>query len=193
MVITFRSKTDRVRQQRQRIRLAQFTPDLFQQVKNVLAQHQLPANSLELELTESIMMDDKTSTINGLQELKEMGIRLSIDDFGTGYSSLSYLSRFPLDELKIDRSFVIDIDKSANDASLVVAIIAMAHSMNLELVAEGVETAEQYHFLTRHGAAVIQGFMFSKPVPVDELKPLLMPAFYSAQIQEVTRQIAELS
>ena len=92
------------------------------------------------------MMDDKASTINGLQELKELGVRLSIDDFGTGYSSLSYLSRFPLDELKIDRSFVIDIDKSANDASLVVAIIAMARSMNLELVAEGVETAEQYHF-----------------------------------------------
>ena len=171
----------------------QFTPDFFQQVKSVLAQHQLPAHSLELELTEGIMMDDKASTINGLQELKELGVRLSIDDFGTGYSSLSYLSRFPLDELKIDRSFVIDIDKSDNDASLVVAIIAMARSMNLELVAEGVETAEQYHFLTRHGAAVIQGFMFSKPVPIDELKPLLMPAFYSAQIQEVTRQITELS
>ena len=171
----------------------QFTPTFFEQVKRVLAQYTLPADSLELELTEGIMMDDKASTINGLQELKELGVRLSIDDFGTGYSSLSYLSRFPLDELKIDRSFVIDIDKSTNDASLVVAIIAMARSMNLELVAEGVETPEQYHFLTKHGAAVIQGFMFSKPVPAEELKPLLMPAFYSAQIQEVTRQIAQIS
>jgi diguanylate cyclase (GGDEF)-like protein len=171
----------------------QFTPGFIQQVANALQDFELEPNSIELELTEGIMMDDNAATIRALEQLKEMGIRLSIDDFGTGYSSLSYLSRFPLDELKIDRSFVIDFDKSENDASLVVAIIAMAKSMNLELVAEGVETPEQYHFLTRNGAGIIQGFMFSKPVPLDELKPLLLPAFYSAQIQEVNRQIAAMT
>lgn len=171
----------------------QFTPGFIQQVAKALQDFDLEPNSIELELTEGIMMDNNAATIRALEQLKEMGIRLSIDDFGTGYSSLSYLSRFPLDELKIDRSFVIEIDKSENDASLVVAIIAMAKSMNLELVAEGVETPEQYHFLTRNGAGIIQGFMFSKPVPLDELKPLLMPAFYSAQIQEVNRQIAAMT
>ncbi|MFT6286501.1 MAG: diguanylate cyclase (GGDEF)-like protein [Alcanivorax sp.] len=171
----------------------QFNSGFIGQVAKALQDFKLEPGSIELELTEGIMMDDKEATIHALEQLKEMGIRLSIDDFGTGYSSLSYLSRFPLDELKIDRSFVVDIDKSENDASLVVAIIAMAKSMNLELVAEGVETLEQYHFLTRNGAGIIQGFIFSKPVPLAELKPLLIPAFYSAQIQQVNRQIATLT
>ena len=105
-----------------------------------------------------------------------------------GYSSLSYLSRFPLDELKIDRSFVIDYDKSENDASLIIAIIAMARSMKLKLVAEGVETHEQYHFLRQHGANVIQGYLFSKPVPVDEFKRLLTPGYFKDQIGEINQQ-----
>jgi EAL domain-containing protein (putative c-di-GMP-specific phosphodiesterase class I) len=112
-------------------------------------------------------------------------VQLSIDDFGTGYSSLSYLSRFPLDELKIDRSFVIDFDKSQNDASLVIAIIAMARSLRLQLVAEGVETREQYHFLRGNGASVIQGYLFSKPVPFDELKALLAPGYFKEQIAQL--------
>jgi EAL domain-containing protein (putative c-di-GMP-specific phosphodiesterase class I) len=116
-----------------------------------------------------------------------MGVSLSIDDFGTGYSSLSYLSRFPLDELKIDRSFVIDFDKSDNDASLVIAIIAMGRSMNLKLVAEGVETHEQYHFLTENGASVIQGYLFSKAVPASELRELLRPYHFLNQIQLITQ------
>ena len=120
-----------------------------------------------------------------MHALKELGVKLSIDDFGTGYSSLSYLSRFPLDELKIDRSFVVDFDKSQNDASLIIAIIAMARSMRLQLVAEGVETHEQYHFLTQHGATVIQGYMFSQPVPVDELKPLLVRGYFREQIRQI--------
>ncbi len=169
----------------------QFGPGYVEQVEGALQDFDLEPSSIELELTEGIMMDDNAATMRTLEQLKDMGIRLSIDDFGTGYSSLSYLSRFPLDELKIDRSFVIDIDKSDSDASLVVAIIAMAKSLNLDLVAEGVETPAQYDFLTRNGAGVIQGFMFSKPVPLEELKPLLLPAFYSAQIQEVNRQISE--
>jgi EAL domain-containing protein (putative c-di-GMP-specific phosphodiesterase class I) len=120
-----------------------------------------------------------------LHDLKQLGVSLSIDDFGTGYSSLSYLSRFPLDELKIDRSFVVDFDKSENDASLVIAIIAMGKSMNLQLVAEGVETHEQYHFLTSNGANVIQGFLFSKPVPAEELIPLLAPYHFLQQIEAI--------
>ena len=94
-------------------------------------------------------MDGTEAVIRSFKSLKDLGVQLSIDDFGTGYSSLSYLSRFPLDELKIDRSFVIDFDKSENDASLVIAIIAMANSMRLKLVAEGVETHDQYRFLRK--------------------------------------------
>jgi EAL domain-containing protein (putative c-di-GMP-specific phosphodiesterase class I) len=132
-------------------------------------------------------MDDTDATLGALDALKELGVNLSIDDFGTGYSSLSYLSRFPLDELKIDRSFVIDYDKSENDASLIIAIIAMARSMKLKLVAEGVETHEQYHFLQQHGANVIQGYLFSKPVPVDEFKRLLAPGYFRDQISEINK------
>jgi EAL domain-containing protein (putative c-di-GMP-specific phosphodiesterase class I) len=140
---------------------------------------------LQLELTEGIMVDDTEATISALSNIKELGVQLSIDDFGTGYSSLSYLSRLPLDELKIDRSSVIDINKSENDASLVIAIIAMARSMKLQLVAEGVETPEQYHFLRNHGASVIQGYLFSKPVPLSELEPLLAPGAFKAQIEQL--------
>jgi len=163
----------------------QFNPAFIRSVQRILLETGLDPARLELELTEGVVMDDGKSTLQGLDELKELGVSLSIDDFGTGYSSLSYLSRFPLDELKIDRSFVVDFDKSENDASLVVAIIAMARSMNLRLVAEGVETIEQYRFLTRNGAHVIQGYLFSKPVPADELQPLLAPWHFMEQIYQL--------
>ncbi len=163
----------------------QFNKNFCPIVREILESSGLPASALELELTESILMEDSHGTVKALQELKAMGLRLSIDDFGTGYSSLSYLSRFPLDELKIDRSFVIDFDKSANDASLVRAIIAMGQSMQLELVAEGVETSEQFHFLTRHGADVIQGYLFSRPVTAAELRPMLAPGYFLEQIREI--------
>jgi EAL domain-containing protein (putative c-di-GMP-specific phosphodiesterase class I) len=145
----------------------------------------LQFNKAELELTEGIMLDDTEATITALNELKELGVSLSIDDFGTGYSSLSYLSRFPLDELKIDRSFVIDFDKTENDASLIIAIIAMGRSLNMQLVAEGVETDEQYNFLTRHGAHIIQGYLFSKPVPAAELEPMLSPGYFREKISQI--------
>jgi diguanylate cyclase (GGDEF)-like protein len=163
----------------------QFNPAFIRSVQRILLETGLDPARLELELTEGVVMDDGKSTLQGLDELKELGVSLSIDDFGTGYSSLSYLSRFPLDELKIDRSFVIEFDKSENDASLVVAIIAMARSMNLRLIAEGVETLEQYRFLTRNGAHVIQGYLFSKPVPADELQPLLAPWHFMEQIHQL--------
>ncbi|MBE9538706.1 MAG: EAL domain-containing protein [Proteobacteria bacterium] len=164
----------------------QFTTRFITRVEDVLRKTGLDPGSLELELTEGMVMDNSTETIKALNDLKVLGVSLSIDDFGTGYSSLSYLSRFPLDELKIDRSFVIDFDKSDNDASLVIAIISMAKSMNLNLVAEGVETHEQYHFLTQNGANVIQGYLFSKPIPADELRPLLAPYHFLNQIQMIT-------
>lgn len=163
----------------------QFNPAFIGRVSEVLTRTGLRPMRLQLELTEGIMLDDTEATIRALSHLKDLGVRLSIDDFGTGYSSLSYLSRFPLDELKIDRSFVIDFDKSENDASLVIAIIAMAKSMRLHLVAEGVETHEQYHFLRNHGASVIQGYLFSRPVPLNELKPLLAPGYFKNQLQQI--------
>ncbi|MCB1842160.1 MAG: EAL domain-containing protein, partial [Halioglobus sp.] len=163
----------------------QFTPAFIERVSLVLSQTGLLPRRLELELTEGIMMNGAESTINGLKGLKDLGVKLSIDDFGTGYSSLSYLSRFPLDELKIDRSFVVDLENSENDASLVIAIIAMARSLNLALVAEGVENHEQYRFLRQHGASVIQGYLFSKPVPLEELKPMLKPGYFRDQIRRI--------
>ena len=162
----------------------QFHQDFVGQVSQTLSDTGLYPKRLKLELTEGIMVEDTAATIEALSQLKELGVRLSIDDFGTGYSSLSYLSRLPLDEVKIDRSFVVDMDKSTNDSSLVVAIIAMAKSMGLELVAEGVETPEQYHFLRSHGASVVQGYFFSKPVPLSELKPLLAPGAFRDHLDE---------
>lgn len=164
---------------------SQFNPTFIRRVREVLLETRLAPSALSLELTEGVMMDDLTTTVEALYELKALGVGLSIDDFGTGYSSLSYLSRFPLDELKIDRSFVINIDKNENDASLVTTIIAMARSMNLRLVAEGVETQAQYDFLTHNGAGVIQGYLFSKPVTAQELRPMLAERYFHDQIKQI--------
>lgn len=163
----------------------QFDHTFTSRVSDVLAFTGCHPQRLELELTEGIMMDGTDATIRAFQTLKDMGVKLSVDDFGTGYSSLSYLSRFPLDELKIDRSFVIDFDKGQDKTSLIVAIIAMAKSLRLSLVAEGVETHEQYRFLRENDANVIQGYLFSKPVPLDELKPMLEPDYFLRQIAEI--------
>ena len=134
-------------------------------------------------------MGDTSASVKALAELRELGVSLSIDDFGTGYSSLSYLSRFPLDELKIDRSFVVEAANSPEDASLVRAIIAMAKGLGLKLVAEGVETDQQYAFMTEEGAHVIQGYMFSPPVPADELEPMLAPWHFHEQIKQLESRL----
>ena len=132
---------------------------------------------LRLELTESSIMDDPESAIRVLQELKALGIKLSIDDFGTGYSSMSYLNRLPLDELKVDRSFLAEIKKPDDRVVLVDAIIALAHSLVLNVVAEGVETDEQLQYLARRKCDEAQGFLFSKPVPAEEFSAkFLKPA-----------------
>ncbi|RUT67622.1 EAL domain-containing protein, partial [Flavobacterium cupreum] len=117
------------------------------QIEAVLADTGLPPACLDIELTESLFMDDITVAVELLHSMKALGVSMSIDDFGTGYSSLSYLSRFPIDVLKIDRSFVSAINRDANDAALVSSIIALAHNLKLSVIAEGVETAEQLAYL----------------------------------------------
>jgi EAL domain-containing protein (putative c-di-GMP-specific phosphodiesterase class I) len=142
-------------------------------IEQALKAANLAPQHLKLELTESMIMHQAQDTIATLHQFKEMGVGLSVDDFGTGYSSLSYLKRFPLDSLKIDRSFVKDITSDPDDAAITNAIIAMAHSLNLSVVAEGVETPAQLEFLRTHGCDTIQGYLLSKPLPAEELVPLL--------------------
>ena len=128
---------------------------------------------LELELTESVLMTDASTTIATLKELKEAGFRLAIDDFGTGYSSLAYLQRFPIDTLKIDQAFVKDLKLGKADSPIMRAIIGMGRALNLHIVAEGVETRDQLAFLRMQGCAAYQGYLFSKPVPAPQLQHLL--------------------
>jgi len=161
----------------------QFNGAFIELVNQELIETQLEPHLLELELTEGVIMSNAKASIRALHELKELGCTLSVDDFGTGYSSLSYLSRFPLDELKIDRSFVVDYDKSANNASLVSAIIAMGKSLNLRMVAEGVDDVEQFRFLRKQGIQIIQGYIFSEPVPGRVFSKLLTERPYWEQIQ----------
>lgn len=138
-------------------------------VARALAASGLDPARLELEITESTVMHDVQSAIKTLRELKSMGVTLSVDDFGTGHSSLSYLSRFPLDILKVDRSFVRDIGVDAEDEAIVRAVIGLAKTLDLRVTAEGVETAQQLRFLLREGCDRIQGYLFSRPVAADAL------------------------
>jgi diguanylate cyclase (GGDEF)-like protein len=148
-------------------------PDLVDRVVDVLATHRIEPALVELELTESAVMRNPEVAINTLMQLHAQGVRLAVDDFGTGYSSLSYLKRFPLDKLKIDRSFVQDLDTNTASAEIVGAIIAMAHTLGLSVVAEGVETADQLDKLSGLGCDEIQGFYYSRPVPPDTFAALL--------------------
>jgi EAL domain-containing protein (putative c-di-GMP-specific phosphodiesterase class I) len=148
-------------------------PDLIGGIEAVLADTGLEPACLELELTESLFMSDVTPAVDLLHRMKALGVNLSIDDFGTGYSSLSYLSRFPIDVLKIDRSFVADITDDANDAAIVSSIIALAHNLKLSVIAEGVETAEQLDYLRSQGCDEMQGYYFSRPLPAAEFEQLV--------------------
>ena len=149
-------------------------PDLIDNLASVLSETGLEPKYLEIELTESLFMSDITPAVDLLHRMKALGVNLSIDDFGTGYSSLSYLSRFPIDVLKIDRSFVADITRDANDEAIVTSIIALAHNLKLAVIAEGVETQEQLDYLRRHGCDEMQGYYFSKPLAADEFEQLLI-------------------
>lgn len=137
-------------------------------VRKILEETGLASNLLELEITESVAMHNPQKTITIIKELRDMGIRISIDDFGTGYSSLAYLRQLPLDTLKIDRSFVKDSSENPDDAVIVRTIIAMAHSLNLTVIAEGVETEGQYSFLRGLNCDEIQGYLFSRPLSAEE-------------------------
>ncbi len=142
-------------------------------VSNALSASGLSPALLELELTESIAMEDSAFTLDQISRLHAMGVTLSIDDFGTGYSSLSYLKRYQVDKLKIDQSFVRDLDSGPQDNSIVAAIIHMAHGMGFKTIAEGVETQAQLAYLRAHGCDEIQGYLFSRPVPADTFAQLL--------------------
>jgi EAL domain-containing protein (putative c-di-GMP-specific phosphodiesterase class I) len=130
-------------------------------------------SALELEITEGVVMRDIEDSIRKLSVLRGMGIHISIDDFGTGYSSLSYMTRLPIDTLKIDRSFVIGLAESGDSATVASGIIALAHSLKLGVIAEGVETREQAERLLTMGCDEVQGYLYSKPVPVEAFEALL--------------------
>ena len=141
---------------------------LVHTLERILAETKAEASQLMIEITEGVIMDNADANIEVLQAVKAMGVHLSLDDFGTGYSSLSYLNRFPIDELKIDRSFVAEVAQPGDYSAIVSAIIAMAHSMRLIVVAEGVENQHQLQFLRSQGCDEYQGFMISRPVPAAE-------------------------
>ena len=138
-------------------------------IRRVLDETGLAAQHLELELTESLLLADADVTLSVLQELKAMGLALAIDDFGTGYSSFSYLRQFRVSKLKIDRSFIRDVATNPNDAAITSAIIGMAKSLNLKVIAEGVENEAQLSFLTAHQCDEIQGYYFSRPLGVEQI------------------------
>jgi diguanylate cyclase (GGDEF)-like protein len=147
--------------------------ELLEEVASALREAAVAPNRLELEVTENALMGNISNTIVLLKEIRKLGVALSIDDFGTGYSSLAYLKRLPLDTVKIDRSFIIDIPKSTQDMEIVQAIILMAHTLHLKVVTEGVETPAQLEFLSQHGCDYVQGYLFSKPAPLSHLRPLV--------------------
>jgi EAL domain-containing protein (putative c-di-GMP-specific phosphodiesterase class I) len=155
--------------------------DIVQAIEAILLETRLPAQALELEITETTIMHSTAHTIGALHELTALGVQISVDDFGTGYSSLAYLKRFPIDTLKIDQSFVHDITSDPDTAAIVQAIIAMAHSLRLKVIAEGVEFTEQANFLRTHGCDQMQGYLIKAPVPADKFLPLVEASVAQAE------------
>lgn len=153
-----------------------FDCDLLDSVRTCLSGRTFDAGCLTLELTESLLMTDANAAVEVLDHLKALGPRISIDDFGTGYSSLSYLKKFPLDELKIDRAFIMEVTKDHKDKAIVAAVTYMAHQLDLSVVAEGVEESPQLDYLREAGCDIYQGYFFSRPIPADDLTALLVDA-----------------
>ena len=147
--------------------------DLVKQLRAVLDATGLPPRLLELEITEGAIMEQGKRAVATLQALKDLGLKLAIDDFGTGYSSLAYLRRFPIDTLKIDQSFMRDIPRDTGAMEIAVTIIAMAHNLRMQVLAEGVETREQLAFLQRNGCDTYQGYLTSRPVTAESFATLL--------------------
>lgn len=148
-------------------------PDFVEQVREVLIKTGADPTRLKLELTESVVLDNINNAVAKMHKLKEIGVRFSMDDFGTGYSSLSYLTQLPFDQLKIDQSFVYNIGIKPTDAVIVQTIVGMGNSLGMEVIAEGVETEAQRDFLERNGCHAYQGYLFSKPVPIEEFEALI--------------------
>jgi EAL domain-containing protein (putative c-di-GMP-specific phosphodiesterase class I) len=136
---------------------------IVQVLRKALRETRIPASLLKLEITETTAMNDASEVVELMQEISALGVRIALDDFGTGYSSLSYLQRFPIDELKIDRSFVQHIASNSDDAAIVRATIALAHELGILVVAEGVETAAQSDFLAAQHCDIAQGFLYGRP------------------------------
>jgi EAL domain-containing protein (putative c-di-GMP-specific phosphodiesterase class I) len=147
--------------------------DFVTQVRNIVQMLAINPQQLKIEITESMLLENIDATIETMVELKDIGIGFSLDDFGTGYSSLQYLKRLPIDQLKIDQSFVRDIVTDSSDMAIVRTIIAMAQSLNLDVIAEGVETEEQRQFLLDAGCTQFQGYLFGKPLPIEQFEALL--------------------
>jgi EAL domain-containing protein (putative c-di-GMP-specific phosphodiesterase class I) len=150
--------------------------DVIQWVRDVLVNVELDPETVELELTESLLAEDTENVIESVRALKRMGVKLSIDDFGTGFSSLAYLKRFQVDTLKIDQSFIRNMLTEPDDATIALAIIGLAHSLRMNVVAEGVELAEQCNLLRANGCDAIQGYLFSKPVAHEAMTDMLRAA-----------------
>jgi EAL domain-containing protein (putative c-di-GMP-specific phosphodiesterase class I) len=147
--------------------------DVAQRVSALLDETGCDPAMLTLEITESVLMENPAAATETMGRLAAMGVQLAIDDFGTGYSSLASLKRFPIHSLKIDRSFVMDLTQDDDDAAIVNAVIALAHSMKLNVIAEGVETREQLAFLQEHGCDQMQGYCFSRPVRPQDIAAML--------------------
>ena len=147
--------------------------DSYYLVEQLLREFELSGTDLQLEITENLMLEDSSVVMDMLSKLRTLGVQLSVDDFGTGYSSLSYLRRFPVDILKIDKSFIQDLNLDSGDDALVKAIIAMGQSLSLKVIAEGVETKEQLQFLQAHECDMVQGYYFSRPVDAREIEQLI--------------------
>jgi EAL domain-containing protein (putative c-di-GMP-specific phosphodiesterase class I) len=149
-------------------------PDFCKTVSRIIEETGIQPSNLEFELTESLCMNDVKAVLRTLQELKNIGVTLAIDDFGTGFSNLSYLKKFPIDRLKIDQSFIRNIELEPVNVGIVTAIVALGKSLNLELIAEGVETESEMNVVNSCGCELVQGYLFSKPVAADSFVSLVI-------------------
>jgi EAL domain-containing protein (putative c-di-GMP-specific phosphodiesterase class I) len=149
--------------------------DLVSRVSAIIGEHRLSPHSLQLEITEGAVLKNVDHIVAMLAQLRQMGVGIALDDFGTGYSSLTYLKRFPIDAVKIDRSFVRDLHNDASDATIVSTVIAMAENLDLRVIAEGVETQQQLDFLRSRGCDLFQGYLFSKPLDAESFARLVRP------------------
>lgn len=152
---------------------SQLNPGLYGRILEVLKENRFPPDSLEIELTETVMMQDPARGIALLEQLSNAGVNIAIDDFGTGFSSLAYLKKLPIDLLKIDRSFIVELGSNTDDAAIVASIIALGHALGMRVIAEGVETEEQLSFLKRLGCDEARGYFFSRPVPGHNFEDVL--------------------